>query len=77
MLFFLEMNILIQQGCIKLTQRDSKTVITLQKISISNKCCSFELSIHQRILKKIYITVSTKIYIDNIQKCLQQNRILE
>jgi len=24
----------------------------LQKISTSNKCCSFELSVHQRILKK-------------------------
>jgi len=30
----------------------------LQKISISNKCCSFELSI-QRILEKV--SVSTKI----------------
>ncbi|MDN8907574.1 hypothetical protein Q0O77_14770, partial [Staphylococcus aureus] len=37
-----------------------KTFIMLQKISISNKCCSFELSIHQRILKKS-TTVSTKI----------------
>jgi len=24
----------------------------LQNISVSNKCCSFELSIYQRILKK-------------------------
>ncbi len=35
-----------------------KTFIMLQKISISNKCCSFKL--HQRILKKC-IKVSTKI----------------
>ncbi len=29
-----------------------KTFIMLQKISISDKCCSSELSIHQRNLKK-------------------------
>jgi len=30
-----------------------KTFIMLQKkMSILNKCCSFELSIHQRMLKK-------------------------
>ncbi len=35
--------------------------IVLQKISISDKCCSFELSVHQRILKKnIYIKCSQK-----------------
>jgi len=38
------------------------TFIMLQKISISNKCWSFELSIHQSILKKICIFVSTKIW---------------
>ncbi len=38
--------------------------IVLQKISISDKCFSFELSVHQRILKKkIYI------YIKCSQKC--------
>ncbi len=32
-----------------------KTFIMLQKISVSNKRCSFDLSIHQRILKnRIY-----------------------
>jgi len=36
-------------------------------MSISNKCCSFELSIHQRILKVKCITVSN---IDNNHKCL-------
>jgi len=44
----------------------------LQKISISNKGCSFELAIHQRILRKC-ITVSTK----NIQLFQQQMIILE
>jgi len=29
------------------------TFIMLQKISILNKCCSFELSIHQIILKNM------------------------
>jgi len=28
------------------------TFIMLQKVSMSNKCCSFELSVHQRILEK-------------------------
>ncbi len=32
-----------------------KTFIMLQKISISGKCCSSELSIHQRNLKKILL----------------------
>ncbi len=33
----------------------AKTFITLQKISISNKCCSFEIFIHLWILKnKVY-----------------------
>jgi len=36
------------QGCIKLIKSDRHNIA---KISISNKCCSFELSIHQRILK--------------------------
>ncbi len=39
-----------------------KTLIMFQKISISNKCCSFELPIHQRICiteqKQKCITVS-------------------
>jgi len=34
--------------------------IMLQKNYISNKCCYFELSIHQKVLEKKYITVSTK-----------------
>ncbi len=35
----------------------------LEKISISDKCCSSELSIHQRNLKKIYSAVSNIIII--------------
>ncbi len=34
-----------------------KTLIMLQTSSISNKHCSFELSIHKRILKKIKYTL--------------------
>ncbi len=40
-----EIHTFIQQGCIKVT------LITWQKIFILHKCCSFELSIHLRILK--------------------------
>jgi len=44
----------------------TKTVETfriLQRKSISNNCCSFEFSIHQKLLKKyIYITVFHKTF---------------
>ncbi len=43
-----DMNTFIQQRCIQL-KVTVKTFLILQKIS--NKCCSFELSIYQRILK--------------------------
>ncbi len=43
-----------------------KTFIILQKISISDKCCSSELSIHQRNLKKIYSAVFNIILIINV-----------
>jgi len=59
-IFFKHINTFILQGCIKLIKSAVKTCIMLQTISISNKCCSFELSIHQRILKK-WITVSAKL----------------
>ncbi len=49
--FLTKRNTFIQQGWIKLIKISLKTVM-LQWISISNSCCSFELSIHQRILKK-------------------------
>jgi len=35
------------------------TFTTLKKISISNECCCFELSIYQRTQIFIFITVST------------------
>ncbi len=44
------------RGCIKLIKSDSKDVYNVPKYSISSKCCSFELSIHQRILKKLKST---------------------
>ncbi len=60
-IFFKEINTFIQQGCIKLIKCDSKTLnksfLMLQKISISNKCSSFILSVYQNILIK---GVSTK-----------------
>ncbi len=34
-----------------------KTFIMLQKISISEKCCSSECTIHQRNMKKFYTAV--------------------
>jgi len=43
------------------TLNQSKVTVKLFKmfkmIYFSNKCCSFELSIHQRILKKIKLSV--------------------
>ncbi len=57
----------------------SKDALSLA-YSVSNKCCSFDLSIHQRILKKC-ITVSTKIKsstndfnIDNNIKCFLSSK---
>jgi len=77
------MNMFDQQRCIKLTiepltkRFKVKTFIMLQKISFSNKCCSFELSIYPRILRgRKGITVFTKIlssttvFIDNNKKWL-------
>ncbi len=43
--FFLkEINIFIQQGCIKLIKIDSEDIYNITKELNSNKCCSFELS---------------------------------
>jgi len=33
---------------------DSKDIYNVTKDSISNKCCSFELSIHQKNMDKMY-----------------------
>ncbi len=46
----------------------------LQNMNISNKCCSSERSIHQRILKKIYKSVSKNIYIDSNETCLLSSK---
>ncbi len=44
-------SLLFSKETFNLIKSDIKyCTIMLQKISISNKCCSFELSIHQRIL---------------------------
>jgi len=41
-----------------LIKSDSKDIYNVTKYYTSNKCCSFELSIHQRIMNKhFYITV--------------------
>ncbi len=40
-----------------------------QKISISNKCCAFEFSIHQEILKPVYHDNHKNI---KQQNCVQQ-----
>jgi len=39
------------QECIKLIKSDNTFIISQN--NISNTCCSFELSVYQRILKKI------------------------
>ncbi len=43
---------IIQHECIKLIQSDSKGIYNEPKIS--NKCCSLEIFIHQRILESFY-----------------------
>ncbi len=54
-----EINTFIWQGLIKLIKSDIKNIILLKMFSVSNKFCSFELFIHQRIKRKKII--STKI----------------
>ncbi len=51
-----------------------KSFIMLEKISVnSNKCCPFELSIHQRILKNTF-SGTTVFNIDNNQKCFLSSK---
>ena len=45
----------------------------LQKLCISDKCCSFELSIHQGILKKSTQLFSTLIIIINVSWAADQH----
>ncbi len=46
-----KLNNFIQQECIKLINSGSKDIYNVTKDSISNKFCSFKLSIHRQILK--------------------------
>uniref|UniRef100_A0A671LNI8 Protein FAM13B-like n=1 Tax=Sinocyclocheilus anshuiensis TaxID=1608454 RepID=A0A671LNI8_9TELE len=45
--------------------------IMLQKLSILDKCCSFELSIHHKMQKKLYTTVFN---IDNNHRCFLSSK---
>ncbi len=53
-LFFFgkEINTFIQQRCINLIKSDSKDIYCITKEFYYKKSCSFEFSIHQKILKK-------------------------
>ncbi len=44
---------LLFSKCIKLIKSDIKSIYNVTKDSIPNNCCSFELSIHQIVLKKV------------------------
>ncbi len=65
------MNAFIQQGRIKFIKSDSNGIYNVTEVCTSNKCCSFELSIHQRILKKLYHgfhkSISNKNYFQHIR----------
>ncbi len=50
--FFKEIILLFSKGALYWLKVTVKTFVMLQKISISNKCCTFELSIHRRKKKK-------------------------
>ncbi len=41
--FLKEMYTFVQQGCFQFIKSDSKDILILRKISLSNKCCSVEL----------------------------------
>ncbi len=48
------MSYFIQQESIELIKSDFKDIFNVKNQKIPNKCCSFELSIHQRNLNKMY-----------------------
>ncbi len=48
----IEINTFINQGCIKLIKSESKDIYYVTKDFCFKYCCSLELYIHQRILKK-------------------------
>jgi len=47
-----EINTFIHQGIIQSIKSYSKDIYNVTQDYISDKCCSFELSIHQIILRK-------------------------
>ncbi len=73
--FFKDINIFIQQGCIKLMA--VKSFVMLKQIFISNKCCSFELFIKEfwkQKFKKIWnSTTVNKIIIRNVSWAANQH----
>lgn len=54
MLSFILKDTYIKQGNIKLMKRGNKDIYKVRKTCISNKCCSFDLPIYQRTLKKMH-----------------------
>ncbi len=54
-IFYYLLICLFSKDAFNLSKVMIKTFIMLQKISISDKCCSSELSVHQRNLKKIQL----------------------
>ncbi len=70
-----KINTFIQQGCIKLIKSESKDFYNVTKDYISNKCCSFELSISQRILEENVSKYEVTVFnIDDNQKCFLSSK---
>jgi len=53
--------LLIGKDALNYPEVKAKIFIMLSKISISNKCCSFKLSIHQRIINACIMVSKAKI----------------
>ncbi len=51
-LFSTAVNTFIEQGHIQLIKRERKGICNVIKIYFSKKCCSFELSVNQRIYER-------------------------
>ncbi len=51
LIFYEGMNTFILRGHIKLIKSDSNEIYNVTKISISDKCTSFETAFHQSMLK--------------------------
>ncbi len=73
------MNTFIQQGCIKLMKSEIKGIYNVNKY-LYFKVMPFELSVHQRILKKMYhvytkiLSVTTVFNIHNYRKCFLRSK---